>query len=174
MNILYSWGHLVVPNTEELISRLFLDENSIRQLFWKRVNPWPATGGLALLQHQLCLQLQQNTMVHVDVDGSQVFVMFPQMAYLRGSIITKVAFVWLHDIVSLFLQDFPVLQTKVIIFKSLFHCQCVLCFAQMFAPNWVKSMIEFCFNFFMEYFHLLDKCKYKDTKKNVFMFNILG
>ena len=29
----YSWGHLVVPNTEELISRPFLDENSIRQLF---------------------------------------------------------------------------------------------------------------------------------------------
>ena len=76
----YSWGHLVVPNTEELISRPFLDENSIRQLFWDRVNPWPATGGLALLQLQLCLQLQQNTMVPVDVDGqichfcSQVFV----------------------------------------------------------------------------------------------------
>ena len=25
----YSWGHLVVPYTEELISRPFLDENSI-------------------------------------------------------------------------------------------------------------------------------------------------
>ena len=25
----YSWGHLVVPYTEELISRQFLDENSI-------------------------------------------------------------------------------------------------------------------------------------------------
>ena len=32
-----SWGTwLVVPNTEELISRPFLDENSIRQLFWGR------------------------------------------------------------------------------------------------------------------------------------------
>ena len=80
MQNVYSWGHLVVPNTEELISRPFLDENSIWQLFWDRVNPWPATGGLALLQLQLCLQLQQNTMVPVDVDGqichfcSQVFV----------------------------------------------------------------------------------------------------
>ena len=26
-------GHLVVPNTEELISQPFLDKNSIRQLF---------------------------------------------------------------------------------------------------------------------------------------------
>ena len=41
----YSWGHLVVPYTEELISRPFLDENSIRQLFWDHLNPWPATGG---------------------------------------------------------------------------------------------------------------------------------
>ena len=76
----YSCPSLVCPNTEELISRPFLDENSIRQLFWDRVNPWPAAGGLALLQLQLCLQLQQNTMVPVDVDGqichfcSQVFV----------------------------------------------------------------------------------------------------
>ena len=65
----YSWPPLVVPISEELISRPFLDENSIRQLFWDRVNPWPAAGGLALLQLQLCLQLQQNTMVPVDVDG---------------------------------------------------------------------------------------------------------
>ena len=69
MQNVYSWGHLVVPNTEELISRPFLDENSIRQLFWDRVNPWPAAGGLALFQLQLCLQLQQNTMDPVDVDG---------------------------------------------------------------------------------------------------------
>ena len=40
---MYSWGHLVVPYTEELISRPFLDENSIWQLFWDRVDPWPAT-----------------------------------------------------------------------------------------------------------------------------------
>ena len=40
----YSWGHLVVPYTEELISRLFLDENSIWRLFWDRVDPWPAAG----------------------------------------------------------------------------------------------------------------------------------
>ena len=38
-----SWRHLVVPYTEELISRLFLGENSIWQLFWDHVDPWPAT-----------------------------------------------------------------------------------------------------------------------------------
>ena len=42
--ITYSWGHLVVPYTEELISRPFLDENSIWRLFWDRVDPWPAAG----------------------------------------------------------------------------------------------------------------------------------
>ena len=72
----YSLVRLVRPNTEELISRLFLDENSIRQLFWDRVNPWPATGGLGLLQLQLCLQLQQNTMVPVDVDGQICHFLF--------------------------------------------------------------------------------------------------
>ena len=40
----FSWGHLVVPYTEVLISRPFLDENSIWQLFWDRVDPWPANG----------------------------------------------------------------------------------------------------------------------------------
>ena len=40
----YSWGHLVVPYTEELISRPFLDENSIWRLFWDHVDPWPAAG----------------------------------------------------------------------------------------------------------------------------------
>ena len=75
------------------------------------------------------------------------YQMSPQCACMRGSIVTLVAFVWFYDIVSLFLQNFPVLQTKVIIFKIFFHCQCLLCFAQLAAPNWVKSMIEFCFNF---------------------------
>ena len=99
------------------------------------------------------------------------FQMSPQIACPRGSIVTLVAFVWLHD--SLFLRDVPFLQTKVIIFKSLFHCQNVLGFAQLVVPNWVKSIIEFCFNFSMAYFHFLDKYKDKDTsrscKKNVFM-----
>ena len=54
-----------------------------------------------------------------------------------------VAYVWLCDIVSLF----PILQTKVIIFKSFFHCQYVLCFAQMVAPNWVKSINDFLKSF---------------------------
>ena len=33
-----------MPYTEELISRLFLVENSIWRLFWDRVDPWPAAG----------------------------------------------------------------------------------------------------------------------------------
>ena len=40
----YSLVRLVRPNTEELISRPFLDENSIWRLFWDRVDPWPAAG----------------------------------------------------------------------------------------------------------------------------------
>ena len=40
----YSCPNLVVSYTEELISRPFLDENSIWQLFWDRVDPWPAAG----------------------------------------------------------------------------------------------------------------------------------
>ena len=57
------------------------------------------------------------------------FQMSPQIACMRRSIVTLVvAFVWLDDIVILFLQDFPIciLKTKA---KCLFHCQCVLCFA---------------------------------------------
>ena len=51
-----------MPYTKELISRPFLDKNSIRQLFWDRVNPWPATGGLALLQLDVdnCKLLQRS------------------------------------------------------------------------------------------------------------------
>ena len=70
------------------------------------------------------------------------FQMSPQIAWMRRCIVTLVAFVWLNDIIRLFLQDFPILQTKTITFKSLVHCQRVLCFAQMVASNWVISMIE--------------------------------
>ena len=70
------------------------------------------------------------------------FQMSLQTACPRRCIVTLVAFVWLNDIIRLFLQDFPILQTKTITFKSLVHCQRVLCFAQMVASNWVISMIE--------------------------------
>ena len=45
------------------------------------------------------------------------------------------------------------------IFKILLHCHCVLCFAQIVASNWVKSIIDFwspiitIVNLFMAYFH---------------------
>ena len=63
--------------------------------------------------------------------------MSSQIAFSRGNIVTLVAFV------SGFPLDLPIFQTKVIIFKSVFHCQCVLCFPQMVVSNWVKSMIAF-------------------------------
>ena len=50
------------------------------------------------------------------------FQMCPQMACMRRGIVTLLAFVWFNYIVSLFLQDFLTLQTKVIILISLFHC----------------------------------------------------
>ena len=71
--------------------------------------------------------------------------MCPQSADIRGCIVTLVTFLWFNDIVICFLQDclICILQTKVIIFKILLHCQCVLCFVQMVASNWVKFIICF-------------------------------
>ena len=42
----------------------------------------------------------------------------------------------------------------------------MLCFAQMVAPNWVKSLIEFGFKFSMAYFRSLDEYKDKDTRSS--------
>ena len=56
------------------------------------------------------------------------FQMSPKMACLRGCIVTLVALVWRFSLVSLFLQEFLALQTKVIILTSLFHCD-------VFCPN---------------------------------------
>ena len=70
--------------------------------------------------------------------------MCPQIACQWGCpriwMVTLVAFIWLNDIVGLFLQGFPFisLETKVIIFKNVFHC--VLCSVQVVVLNWVKSM----------------------------------
>ena len=51
-----SWSHLVKPNTEELISRPLLDENSIWQLFWDYLDPWPATGGFSPALCHFCIE----------------------------------------------------------------------------------------------------------------------
>ena len=63
------------------------------------------------------------------------FQMYPQGACLWGCIVTLVAFVWLNVIVGLFLQDFLNLQTKVIMFKSLFHYV-------VFCPNGSFKLIQ--------------------------------
>ena len=66
---IYSLVRLVWPNTEELISRPFAGLYKIRLLLRDRMRTKNFRFYLALLQLQLCLQLQQNTMVPIDVDG---------------------------------------------------------------------------------------------------------
>ena len=75
------------------------------------------------------------------------FQMYPQSACLWGCIVTLVAFVWLNVIVGLFLQDFLNLQTKVIMFKSLFHYV-------VFCPNGSFKLIQ------INYFLLVNNHKY--------------
>ena len=60
---------LVWQNTEELISRPFADLYKIRLLLRDLMRTKNLRNELALVQLQLCLQLQQNTIVPVDVDG---------------------------------------------------------------------------------------------------------
>ena len=69
MFIWYSWPSLVVPYSEELFSRLFLDENQFWWVLQNRMSTENAVGCLFCLSRSLCLQLQQNTMVPIDVDG---------------------------------------------------------------------------------------------------------
>ena len=59
---------------------------------------------------------------------------------MRWYIVTLVAFVWFNDID---IQDFPIcsLETKLAIFKNLFHCHCVLCLAQIVSSNWSLTHI---------------------------------
>ena len=86
------------------------------------------------------------------------------MACLRGCIVTLVALVWRFSLVSLFLQEFLALQTKVIILTSLFHCV-------VFCPNGSFKLIQiddwFLINnhFPVAYFHFLDKDKDTSPKK---------
>ena len=92
------------------------------------------------------------------------FHMCPQTAYLWGCKVTLGAFIWLGDILSCFLQNYIcILWTKVIIGHLFFHCQCVLCCAQMVASNWVKFIFDYWFpiiksaTFSMANFHFLDR-----------------
>ena len=64
----YSLVRLVWQNTEELISRPFADLYKIRLLLRDLMRTKNLRNELALVQLQLCLQLQQNTIVPVDVD----------------------------------------------------------------------------------------------------------
>ena len=66
---IYSLVRLVQPNTEMLISQPFTGLYKIRLLLQDCLTSRYVRFFLALLQLQLCLQLQQNTMVPVDVDG---------------------------------------------------------------------------------------------------------
>ena len=65
---MYSLVHLVWQNREELISRPFAGLYKIRLLLQDRMRPKNLRNFLALVQLQLCLQLQQNTIGSVDVD----------------------------------------------------------------------------------------------------------
>ena len=66
------------------------------------------------------------------------------MACMRWRIVALVAFDWVNDIVSIFLQEFLTFQTKVRILKveagSLFHC---VVFCPIVPSNWFRSMIGF-------------------------------
>ena len=64
----YSLVRLVWPNREELISRPFAGLYKIRLLLQDRMRPKNLRNFLALVQLQLCLQLQHNTIVSIDVD----------------------------------------------------------------------------------------------------------
>ena len=65
----YSWPSLVVPYSEEPFSRPFLGENWFWLVLQKRMSTENAVGCLFFSHAHFCLQLQQNTMVPIDVDG---------------------------------------------------------------------------------------------------------
>ena len=64
--------------------------------------------------------------------------MCPQIACMRGCIITLVAFVWFYGVVSLFHK--AILQTQFFIFKNVFHFKIVnfVVLSQMVPSNWGK------------------------------------
>ena len=90
-----------------------------------------------------CLRRCKVTLVaFVWLFSTVCFQMCPQMACMGRCIVALVAFMWLFKTVSIFLEAFNIciLQTKIIIFRILLHCRCVVCFAL----NWVKFIIDFC------------------------------
>ena len=66
---IYSWPSLVVPYSEEPFSRPFLGENWFWIVLQKRMSTENAVGCLFFSHAHVCLQLQQNTMIPIDVDG---------------------------------------------------------------------------------------------------------
>ena len=65
----YSLDGLVVPKMKELISRPFVGLLKIHRLSQYRKSTQYVKFSWALLQLLLCLQLQLNTMVSIDVSG---------------------------------------------------------------------------------------------------------
>ena len=80
------------------------------------------------------------------------------MACIGRCIVALVAFMWLFKTVSIFLEAFNICipQTKIINFRILLHCRCVVCFAL----NWVKYyywlLVSNNISFSMTYFHFLN------------------
>ena len=96
IKIRYSLVRLVWQNTEEFISRPFAGLYKIRLLLRDRMRPKNLRNFLALVQLQLCLQLQQNTIGSVDVDVQ--ICHFCVHKYLSGnkSLWTKVTNLTIH------------------------------------------------------------------------------
>ena len=87
--LVYSLFRLVWPNTEEPYSRPFLGLSKIRLVLQDHMSPKYLRKNFALFQLLLHLQLQQNTMVFIDVDGqichfcSQGFVLWQILSVLK-------------------------------------------------------------------------------------------
>ena len=105
---------------------------------------------------QMCLQstcirgCKITLVAFVELFSTVRFQMCPQMACMRRCKVTLVAFIWFQDLYIC------ILQTKVIIVHLFFHCQCVLCCAQMIASNWSKYIIDFWSPISLVNFHFLD------------------
>ena len=139
---------------------------------------WPfSTVRFQMSLQMACLRRCKVTLVaFVWLFSTVLFQMCPQMACMGRCIVTLVAFIWFNHTVSLCHQAFPILQTKVIIFKIFLHCHCVLCFAQNVASNWVKFIVDFCstliriVHFSIAYFHFFTIEKQMPYRKNAIDF----
>ena len=100
VGVIYSCPSLVWSNREELISRPFLGENWFWWVLQKRMSTENAVGCLFCLSRSLCLQLQQNTMVPVEVDGHLVrflTVVHKDLSSGNKSLWTKVRNLTIHN-----------------------------------------------------------------------------